>query len=58
MERNRGSRVWNDVFQSDERDTEQESLLADDEEDYFWAEDEPCPPNPHSHLPVYHNIHR
>lgn len=42
-----------------EYEAEQMSLLADDDEqDLSWADDQSCPPNPHSDLPVYNTIHR
>ncbi len=54
-ERGQGS---NGPFQVVEWDSEQMSLLADDDQDNSWMDEQPCPPNPHSHLPVYTTIHR
>ncbi len=59
MQRNSSNRGRNGSSQIGEYDAEQMSLLADDDEqDQSWTDDQPCPPNPHSNLPVYNTIHR
>lgn len=59
MERHNSDQGRNGSALVEEYDAEQMSLLADDDEqDLSWTDNRPCPPNPHSDLPVYNTIHR
>ena len=58
MERRPSGQGSNGGVHIDEWDEDQMSLLADEDLDQSWTDEQPCPPNPHSHLPVYSTIHR